>query len=530
MGALELRGPGINVASVVRRAAAVVLAPVIALCVLATPALRAQDAGPDPEPSSTPSFAPIPGQHNVVTHHVARIGGKEIAYNAIAGTLLLYDAKDNPTASVFYHAYVAEGLGPAARRPITFSYNGGPGSASAYVDIGGFGPRTIRIPAPEQMPPPPYDMIDNEDSVLDRSDLVFIDAVGTGFSRLAGRGTGKDYYGVDEDGKAFTQFIRRYITLYDRWNSPKYLIGESYGTTRSAVLAKMLENAGIAVSGITLVSTVLDFETLWGDTGNDEQYIDFLPTEAAVAAYHHKLSRQPSDLEAYLREVRAFAAGAYSQALIAGDALPAAEKQQIAGRVASYVGLPLAYVLKSDLRVPPSRFQKALLGDLDETVGRYDARFSGFDIDPIGADADSDPSSDAISSAFTSAFNAYVRDELKYETNQEYISLSRDVNRQWDWGRDGRKSPVATSVLGDLAEGMTADRYLRVLSVNGIYDMATPFFATEQSLNHLGIVPALQQNISFRYYPSGHMIYVNPVAHAALKRDLDAFYAATSRS
>ena len=231
-----------------------------------------------------------------------------------------------------------------------------------------------------------------------------------------------------------------------------------------------------------------------------------------------------------MREVRAFAAGPYSQALIQGDTLPAAEKQQIAQRVAGYTGLPVAYVLRSDLRVPPFRFQKALLGDVDETVGRYDGRFSGFDIDPIGADADTDPSSDAISTAFTAAFNSYVRDELKYVTSDEYVPLSFVVNQAWDWGRDGKTSPVSVSVLGDLAQAMTADRYLRVLSVNGIYDLATPFFATEQSLHHLGIAPALQQNISFRYYPSGHMIYVNPVAHAKLHDDLEAFYAATSSS
>ncbi len=510
--------------AIARRAAA--LLPLAAACLLLlSPGLRAQESGAAHDPSSAASALPVPKQHSVVTHHVATIGGKRIAYDAIAGTLLLYDAKDEPTASVFYHAYVAQGLGPTSRRPLTFSYNGGPGSASAYVDIGGFGPRTIRIPSPEQMPPPPYEMIDNADSVLDRTDLVFIDAVGTGYSRVAGHGSGKDFYGVDQDGKAFAQFIRRYITLNDRWNSPKYLIGESYGTTRSAVLANMLENAGIAVSGITLVSTVLDFETVFGETGNDEQYVNFLPTEAAVAAYHHKLANEPQNLDAYLAEVRAFAAGPYSQALIAGDALPDADRRRIAEKVAAYIGLPVDYVLRSNLRVPPSRFQKVLLGNEEETVGRYDGRFKGFDIDPIGADADNDPSSDAISSAFTSAFNAYLRDELKYQSSEEYVPLSVEVNQAWDWGRGGTTSPVATSVLDDLAQAMTADRYLRVLSVNGIYDMATPFFATEQSLHHLGIAPALQKNISFQYYPSGHMIYVNPVAHAKLHDDLEAFYA-----
>jgi carboxypeptidase C (cathepsin A) len=510
------------------RAAAITLTLAAACFAGGAGVARAQDEDV-PAGAATASPLPIPPARTFVTHHRARIGGKLVAYTATAGTLLLLDAKDRPTASVFYVAYVADGFGPSSRRPITFSYNGGPGGSSALVDLGAFGPRTIVTTNADQSPPPPYNIVDNADSILDKTDLVFVDAVGTGFSRLAGKGTAKEYYGVDEDGKAFAQFIRRYISKNDRWNSPKYLAGESYGTTRSAVLAKMLEDGGIAVSGITLMSTVLDFATVSPSNGNDEPYWMYLPTETAVAAYHQKLPNAPADLDGLLKQVRAFAAGPYAHALAEGDALPVAERDRIAAQLHEYTGLPLDYLVRSNLRVQPQRFEKVLLGGENETLGRYDARFRGFDIDPIGADADTDPSSDAVFGAFTAAFNRYVRVELGYETDDEYLFLSFDVNRQWNWNR-GHSQPVATDVIGDLASAMTTDRYLHVLSVNGLYDFATPFFATETSLHHLGVAPQLQKNVSFRYYPSGHMIYLNPVAHAALKADLDAFYAATSRS
>jgi carboxypeptidase C (cathepsin A) len=506
---------------------AVVLAVTTACAAASSGMARAQSA--DPSPDAAASALPIPPVRTVVTHHEARIGGKLLRYTATAGTLLLEDSRERPTASVFYIAYAAEGLGPTSRRPITFSYNGGPGGSSALVDLGAFGPRTIVTANADQSPPPPYDIVDNGDSVLDRTDLVFVDAVGTGFSRLAGKGTAKDYYGVDEDGKAFTQFIRRYLSANDRWNSPKYLAGESYGTTRSAVLAKMLQNSGIALSGIVLMSTVLDFATVEGGRGDDKQYWTLLPSETAVAAYHRKLPDPPSNVDALLAEVRDFAAGPFAQALARGDALPAADRDRMAARLHAYTGLSVDYLVRSNLRVSPDRFEKVLLGDQSQTVGRYDARFRGLELDPIGADAESDPASDAVFGAFTASFNRYVRQELNYVSDSEYLFLSGDVNRQWNWNR-GRSEPVATDVIGDLAEAMTANRYLHVLSVNGLYDLATPFFATEYALHHLGLPAPVEANVSFRYYPSGHMIYLNPVAHAALKNDLDAFYDATARS
>ncbi len=501
-----------------RRIAALAIVTIGAALLRAPLAARADEPAP-----------PIPKERTVVTAHAATIGGALVHYKAIAGTILLRDEHDQPTASVFYHAYVATGLGDSARRPVTFSYNGGPGGSSALVDVGAFGPRTVVTANAAQSLPPPYKMVDNNDSILDKTDLVFVDAVGTGFSRLVGKGTAKDYYGVDQDGDAFEQFVRRYITTNERWNSPKFLLGESYGTTRCAVLAKKLEDNGIAVSGVTLMSTVLDFSTLGGSNGDDTRYWAYLPTFAASAAFHDKLPHAPTDLTAFLGEVRNYASSTYAQALAMGDALPDADRDRVAAQLHDYTGLPVDYIVRSDLRIEPGRFEKVLLGDRAETIGRYDSRFSAFDIDPIGAEADTDPSSDAVFGAFTAAFNGYVRSDLKYKTDDEYRFLSYDVNRAWQWNRGSRVSPFGVDVIGDLAEAMTKDRYLRVLSVNGLYDLATPFFATEYALHHLNIAKPLRSNVSFRYYPSGHMIYLNPIAHDALKRDLDAFYAAPVR-
>ncbi len=500
------------------------LSRIAALCcgLLLLPYAAAAAAAPDPAPSATPQ--PLPKVQTAVTHHTARIGGRTVGYTATAGAIVLTNEKNEPAASMFYVAYTADGLGLKARRPLTFAYNGGPGGSSALIHLGALGPRMVVTTNAATTPPPPYDIVDNTSSLLDTSDLVFVDAVGTGFSRLGGHGLAKDFYGVDEDGHAFEQFIRRYITVNGRWNSPKYLAGESYGTMRSVVLGKMLQDDGIVLNGITLISTVLDFSTLIDAPGNDEPYWLYLPTEAAVAAYHRRLPTVPADVPAFLQTVRAFAQGPFLQALAKGAALPANERDAVARQLHEYTGLTLDYLIRSNLRVPPGRFEKALLGGTDETVGRYDGRFREFDTDPISDSADSDPSSDAVFGAFTAAFNRYVHEELHYDTDAKYEFLSADVNRDWRWNRGENSSPIAVNVESDLREEMTANPYLRVFSANGIYDLATPFFATEYSLAHLGVNPALQSHISYGYYPAGHMIYLNPVAHAALKADLAQFY------
>jgi carboxypeptidase C (cathepsin A) len=491
-------------------------------CTLVLAPAAAQSAPPDPNASGSPLAVPKP--QTFVTHHKARIGNRTMAYTATAGTILLTDTKDEPTASVFYVAYTAEGMGPTSRRPVTFAYNGGPGGSSALIHMGAFGPRTVVTTNGATTPPPPYDIVDNSDSLLDTSDLVFIDAVGTGFSRIVGHGTPKDFYGVDADGHAFEQFIRRYITVNNRWNSPKYLAGESYGTTRCAVLANMLQRNGISLSGVILLSTVLDFATLEARPGNDLPYWLYLPSEAAVAAYHHKLPHAPGDLPAFLQTVRAFAQGPYLSALAKGANLTPGERDAIAQTLHAEIGLPVDYLVRSRLRVDPERFEKQLLGASDETIGRFDARFRNFDLDPIADSADTDPASEAVFGAFTGAFNAYVRSELHYQTDAPYVFLGAEVNRQWQWNRGEFGSTSAVNVSNDLRDALTANPYLRVFSANGIYDLATPFFATEYSLAHLGLNPALQPHITFAYYSSGHMIYLNAAAHAAFKADLLKFY------
>ncbi len=493
-------------------------------CVCALVVAAAGVAGAAPDAGAGGPASPLPKAQTVATHHTARIGRRTIAYTATAGTIILTDAKDEPAASVFYVAYTANGMGPSARRPITFAYNGGPGAASALIHMGAFGPRMVVTANGAVTPPPPYDVVDNPNSLLDTSDLVFIDPVGTGFSRVTGRGSAKDFYGVEQDGRAFAQFIRRYITASDRWNSPKFLAGESYGTARSAVLANMLQNEGISLSGVVLMSTVLDYDTIATQPGNDLPYWLFLPSETAIAAYHHKLARPPADLPALLQTVRAFAEGPYLGALAKGANLAPAERDAVAQQLHADTGLPLDYVLRSRLRVDPDRFEKQLLNATDETIGRFDARFRGFDVDPVADRAETDPSADAVFGAFTAAFNAYVRNELHYQTDARYEFLSSDVFRQWQWHRGDNGSIAGVNVLGELRNVLTANPYLRVFSANGIYDLATPFFATEYSLAHLGLAPELQGHITFGYYPAGHMIYLNPVAHAALKADLVQFY------
>jgi carboxypeptidase C (cathepsin A) len=486
-----------------------------------------ESASPSSSASATPT--PVPRENTIVTHHTATIAGKRIAYTATAGTLLLRDATGAPTASIFYIAFTADHRGPVSERPLTFAYNGGPGGSSALIDIGALGPRMVQTVNGAATPPAPYAMVDNTDSILDKTDLVFIDAPGTGFSRIVGSSKPKDFYGVEADGEAFAQFIRRYITRFNRWNSPKYLAGESYGTTRSVVLAKMLHDEGIDVNGLILIGTVLDFATLTPQPGNDLPYSLFLPTEAAVAAYYHKLPSDPGDLKAFLQNVRAFASGPYAEALAKGSGLSSSEKNAIAQKLHADTGLSVDYLLRSNLRVRPAQFRKQLLGAEDRTVGRYDARFSEFALQPTRSSAHTDPAANATFSAFTATMNDYVRDELQFRTNAKYIFLNDNVNHQWDWKTGLAWSAGATNVSDDLRDVLTENPYLRVFVAAGLYDMATPFYAAEYSMQHLGLAPELQSHIAFAYYRSGHMAYLNPQAHAQLKRDLDAFITSPSR-
>ena len=390
-----------------------------------------------------------------------RIDGRDVPYIATAGTLLLRDERGHPAASMFYIAYLAQRLAPTDRRPITFAYNGGPGASSTSLNIGAFGPKIVSNLFVDHLETP-HRLIDNANSLLAKTDLVFIDAVGTGFSRAIGSGAEKEFYGVDEDGKAFAQFIRRYTALYGRSMSPKYLLGLSYGTTRSAVVANDLEQAGVKLNGIVLMSTVLDFAAISGGAGQDLQYSLYVPPEATIAAYYGKNGMPTTTLDRLLPQARAFAEGPYAEALDRGDALSDVERRRIAQRLHAYIGLSVADIMHANLRVSPDRFAERLLADQRRKIGRYDARVSAANIDASGHATDADPSTTAESAAFAASVPSLLRETLHYAGNETYVLLSLDVNRQWNWGEAG---PSGTNVTDDLSEAMVSDPQLRILSL-----------------------------------------------------------------
>jgi carboxypeptidase C (cathepsin A) len=472
---------------------------------------------------------PIPKEESSATHHEVKIGGQEIAYTATAGNLLIHKG-DDPVASMFYVAYTRDGVKNLEQRPVTFFYNGGPGSSTIWLHMGSFGPRIVETANAQATGPAPYHVVSNGDSLLDRSDLVFIDAVSTGFSRIVGKGESTNFWSVDGDVEAFGKFITRYITLNHRWNSPKFLFGESYGTTRSAALVYHLQGQGMNFNGVVLLSSVLDFETLFSP-GLDEPLVNLLPTYAAIAWFHDKLPNKPADLGAFLQQARDFAAGEYAQALAKGQSLPATQEEAVAAKLHEFTGLSANYLKEANLRVEPSRFRKELLRDERRTVGRYDGRFEGIDFDAAGEKPASDPSSTAIEGAFTGAFNSYLADELNYSHDTPYQVHSGDFSyKNWDLKHKlpeylDRSVPYPLPyVVDDLGQAMRENPHLKVLSANGYFDLATPFFGTERDLNHMELDPSLRDNVIFQYYPSGHMVYLNPDARKAFRADLATFY------
>jgi carboxypeptidase C (cathepsin A) len=457
-----------------------------------------------------------------VSHHQIVIGGKTIAYTATAGTLTIRDDDGKPTASVFYVAYTAGD----PRRPVTFLYNGGPGSSSVWLHMGSIGPVRVRTDSPAATHNAPFDLEPNGDSLLDRSDLVFVDAIGAGFSRPLGDTKLAAFWGTDPDIDAFAHAIERYLTINDRWNSPKFIFGESYGTTRSAGLSYKLQEDGVQLNGVILLSSILNYGRR--DPGFDQEVINYLPSYAAIAAYHHRLSTDPTDVAAFLREVREWARGPYALALAKGQDLPGADRNLIAQKMASYTGLSQAFILENDLRVSPSRFRKELLRDQRLTLGRYDARFTGEDIDAAGENPEYDPSDTGITGAFVAAFHDYLANELGFTTDLTYRPTYYASGVQWDFrhkapgarGGDGNQADVAL----DLSAAMRQNPHLLLYSLNGVYDLATPFFGTEYDLAHMQLEPSRVANIRFAYYPSGHMVYLNSQALGSMKADLARFY------
>ena len=420
-------------------------------------------------------------------------------------------------------------------RPLVFLYNGGPGSSTVWLHMGAFGPRRVVTLDDRHSPAAPYQLVNNDSSLLDVADLVFVDAPGTGFGRIAGANKEKTFWGVDQDANAFANFITSFLGKYGRWNSPKYLFGESYGTTRSANLINLLEtDKSVDFNGVVLLSQILNFDFSAdqpeGNPGVDLPYQLALPTYAATAYYHHKLPQPPQDLRGFLDGVERFALGDYALALAQGAALPADKRQAIAGKLHDYTGLPVAYLLKANLRISGGEFEKNLQDDTDTTTGRLDTRFSGPSMDPLSKEADYDPQSAAIGSAYVSAFNDYVRKTLHYGQDLTY-KPETDVFRAWDWKHEqpGGEGPSLgpVNVMPDLAAAMKYNPRLKVMLNAGYYDLATPFFEGIYEMHHLPMEPRLQANISYAFYESGHMVYAHEASLKQLHDNVAGFIRGT---
>jgi carboxypeptidase C (cathepsin A) len=489
-------------------------------------------AAPRPHPSATPAPQPPAASaptSDAITHHSVTIDGTAYAYTARAGMITLVNDKEKPAADVFYTAYTVDGADPSTRA-VTFMYNGGPGSSTMWLRMGSFGP--VRVLAGNGRPsgPPPYRIVDNPYSLLDKSDLVFIDMPDSGFGRFLPGANPKDFFGVDQDVAAFGQFIQNYITKFNRWNSPKFIFGESYGTTRSAALADYLLQHGVSLNGVVLQSSILNFGLDYGNgepnaTG-DWAYVLYLPTEAATAWYHNKIPNKPGDLAAFLHGVQTYATGPYLDALYKGNSIGSAERSAVARRLSYYLGIPESYVLESNLRVPYDRFQRELLRGQGVVVGRLDSRYTTYGLHEASNEGPPwDPTDSSIDAPYTTAVNQYIREDLQYNPPIEYrpniYGIIYANGSSWDFTHN-RRSP--TNVAPDLADAMTQNPDLRVFSANGYYDFATPFFATVYTLQHLEIAPALQTNITYGFYQSGHMIYLDDSALAQYKADLGKWY------
>ena len=475
-----------------------------------------------------------------------------ISYQSTAGTLVVHpddwndsaqnggaknpDAKADEAsaeASMFFVYYAKRGARPEDR-PITFLYNGGPGSSTVWLHMGAFGPKRVVTADDTHTAAAPYQIVDNDQTLLDATDLVFIDAPATGFSRIAGKDKEKAFFGVDQDAKAFANFIQEFLAKYNRWNSPKYVFGESYGTTRSAVLANdLVSNDSIDLNGVILLSQVLNFDLsvdgAESNPGTDIPYELALPTYAATAWYHHKLpGTPPKDLASFVHSVERFAMTDYAQALAAGLGLPPQRRAAIAKKMHELTGLPVSYILKANLRIEGGEFEKNLQDENGLTTGRLDTRFSGPSLDPLSKEADYDPQSAAISSAYVSALNSYVRNVLNYGDGKRYLPFF-NVFKWWDFKHQQPGQPVASpgtpNVLPDLASAMKQNPNLRVMVNGGYYDLATPYYEGWYEMHHLPVTPALAKNISYRYYPSGHMVY----AHQQSLRELHDAVAAFIR-
>jgi carboxypeptidase C (cathepsin A) len=487
----------------------------------------APQASPSPTPGAARAGAtpgPSPERDAAMTdapRHEMRVGGRTLRYTVTTGVMPLRNTTTGETeARVFYMAYTADGAGERSQRPLMFSFNGGPGSSSVWLHMGALGPKRVRMMDDGAMPPPPFQLVDNEQTWLDFTDLVFIDPVGTGYSRAARPDLANRYFGLQGDIQSVGEFIRLYLARNERWSSPLFLVGESYGTTRASGLSGYLIERGIAFNGILLISTIMNFQTARFTRGNDLPYVLFLPTYSAVAWYHKKLAPdlQQGDLRRTLDEVERWAANEYTVALAKGDRLTPAERQEVIDRLNRYTGLDKRFIDNSDLRIEIQRFDKELLRDEKRTVGRLDGRFKGMDALAVSETPDFDPSMAAIRPPYTATFNEYVRRDLGFKSDLEYYILGGGVGR-WDFGSDNSYADTSEALRSAFAK----NPYMKLFVASGYYDLATPYFATQYTLRHMGLDPSLQPSVTATFYEAGHMMYIDTRSLARLKADAAAF-------
>src|SRR5262245_57745250 len=484
-------------------------------------AAGAPQRGPQERPSPSPEEPPV------VTHHEIRAGGRTLRYTATAGMMPIKNRDGETEARMFFTAYTLDDGGARGQRPLTISFNGGPGSASVWLHMGCIGPKRVRMNADGTMPAPPYELVDNEHTWLTQSDLVFIDPVGTGYSRAVRPELALKFLGLLLDMESVGEFIRLYLTRYERWTSPLFLAGESYGTTRASALSGYLIDRGIAFNGIMLISTIMNFETTSFAQGNDIAYVLFLPSYAATAWYHKKL---PPDLQSkpvaeVAAEAERWASNEYTLALEKGDKLTGTDRQDVVAKMARLTGLSPQFVDNANLRVSLNLFRKELLRSERRSIGRLDARFKGYDTNLASDSPDYDPSEAAIRPPYTSTFNNYVRSELNYKNDLEYYILGGGITSPWNWGTNNNY--VDTSVA--LRNALAKNPYLKVFVAMGYYDMATPYFAAHYTLHHISLDPTLLKNISTGYYEAGHMMYIDEKSLNKLRSDVEKFMQDSTR-
>jgi len=489
---------------------------------------------PEKEPNGTEKVKEDqPKDHIVETKHTVVINGKSIPYTVTCGTIVLKEEAEKkgekdgeaegekPKATIFFTAYIRDDVEDKDKRSLTFSFNGGPGSSSVWLHLGLLGPRRVLMDEIGNPLPPPGKLVDNDFTILDQTDLVFIDPVSTGYSRAVPGEKPRQFHGFKKDIESVGDFIRLYTSRYQRWASPKFLIGESYGTTRAAGLSGYLQDRhGMYLSGIMLISAILNFQTARFNHGNDLPYILFLPTYTATAWYHKRLSSDlQKDLQSTLRKVEEFSWGEYATALMKGSALSTSERRRIARKLARFTGLTEEYIERTKLRIEIFRFTKELLRHERHTVGRLDSRFKGIDRDSAGENFEFDPSMANIMGPYTAAFNAYVRGELNFESDLPYEILT---DRVWPWNYSEFENTFV-NVAETLRQAMTVNPYLKVYVANGYYDLATPYFATQYTFNHLGLDESHHGNLRMGYFEAGHMMYIHLPSLGKLKNELDEF-------